>query len=679
MLQKKNQASALLTLPAVGLDLRVTQYRVQESLSVPFRSTVHFSCCLPAIDFEAVIGMPASLALDDGQGGVPRYVAGIVESFQQIGGGLALQSYVVSIVPPLAFLDHRSDNRIFQYKTVIDIITDVFKAAALPAESYTFRTTSTYVEREYCLQYRETDLAFVQRLLAEEGLWYFFEHQATGALMVIVDDNQTCTVLPGKDALHHTPDGGLSHQSFINTLHIQERIATGAFRQRDYTFRRPAYNLETQTLSDKHPDLLIYRYPGRYKTDDVGTPFSRMLLEAQQCQTSRVNAQSNHMPCCPGHSLVITSDVMPELTGTYLIISASHMGSQPQATEQYGGEGTSTYSNHLTLIPLAVPFRDNIPVKPTVAGPQTAVVVGPSGEEIYVDEYARVKVQFHWDRYGVKNEHSSAWIRVSQPWAGGGWGGMFIPRIGHEVVVDFLEGDPDQPLITGRVYNAANMPPYKLPQHKTRSTIKSDSHKKSGSNELRFEDEAHQEQIYLHGEKDLDIIIENDRREWIRNTRHLRVDDNKFEEVYGSSHLTVRKEKRERIVGNHHRTVDGNVIKRFLGSVGRFIGKGLIERIDGSRSLDIGASEGKTIAIDQSCVVGGDTYTKANNVVIEATAALTIKGPGGFVKIDGSGVTIVGTVVKINQGGSAGVGSKIDAPSPNDPTAPLQPADADKR
>lgn len=679
MTQTKNQASATLSLASAGEDLRVVGYSIAEFLSSPFHAHVSFACTAPDLDLEKIIGTAACLQLDGGMDQPARHVAGIVDNIRHVQGGSPYHAYAVTIVPPLATLGYRSDNRIFQHQSIIAIVTEVLTGAGIAPTSFEFKTTAAYAEREYCLQYHESDLAFIQRLLAEEGLWYYFDHRPEGSVMVMVDANQTCQPLPGKPELRHAPDGGVAHDTFIKDLQAAEQLTTGAFRQRDYTFRRPADTLETFQEFGKHAELAIYRYPGRYKADRVGTPFSRIWLQAKQCRTTMVTATSNHMPFCPGKTIAITSETRPELAGTYLVVSVSHAGSQPQSLEEYSGEGSGTYGNTITLIPASVPFRDDVPVKPTVLGPQTAVVVGPPGEEIYVDEYGRVKVQFHWDRYGAKNEHSSAWIRVSQPWAGGGWGGMFIPRIGHEVIVDFLEGDPDQPIITGRVYNAANMPPYKLPQHKTRSTIKSDSHKKDGSNEIRFEDEANQEQIYVHGEKDLDIIIENDRREWIRNTRHLRVDADKFEQVHASSHLTINKDQKERVFGDHHRTVDGNIVKRVIGSVARFIGKGLMERIDGSRTIDVGASEGKKIAIDQSCLVGGDTYTKATNVVIEAGASLTIKGPGGFVKIDGGGVTIVGNVVKINQGGSAGVGSPISAPEPPLPALPAEPADADKR
>jgi type VI secretion system secreted protein VgrG len=256
---------------------------------------------------------------------------------------------------------------------------------------------------------------------------------------------------------------------------------------------------------------------------------------------------------------------------------------------------------------------------------------------------------------------------------------MAVPRIGHEVIVDFLEGDPDQPIITGRTYHAVNVPPYQLPANKTRMTIKSKTHQGEGYNELRFEDENNKQQIYLHSEKDQDIIIENDRMEWIRHDRHLRVDNDKYEQVAQDSHQTIGQDKQDRIERHRHLYAGGNFIWRIIGQVHRWIGGGLQLFVGASRSTEIGANDDLVIGADQRTAVGNQSYTRARNIVLEANQALTIKAPGGFIKIDAGGIAIKGNIVKLNSGGSPDAGTAPKPPQPDTPQTPSQPKDADAR
>jgi type VI secretion system secreted protein VgrG len=304
--------------------------------------------------------------------------------------------------------------------------------------------------------------------------------------------------------------------------------------------------------------------------------------------------------------------------------------------------------------------------RPTVKGVQPAVVVGPSGEEIYVDNYGRVKVQFFWDRLGKKNENSSCWIRVSQPWAGKNWGAMWIPRIGQEVIVDFLEGDPDQPLITGRVYNAGQMPPYTLPDMQTRSTFQSRSSKGGGSanyNEMRFEDLKGSEQIFINAEKDMDLRVENDSREYVKNNRHLIVNASQFELVNADKHLHVKGKQNEKIEGDSSLTVGG----------------GLKEQVGGSVSLTVGGSRNETVGQTHAMEAGQTIHLKGDmTVIIEAGTQLSLIGPGGFVDIGPAGVTIQGTMVLINSGGAAGSAPGASPASPDTPTDPDTADDGSK-
>ena len=328
--------------------------------------------------------------------------------------------------------------------------------------------------------------------------------------------------------------------------------------------------------------------------------------------------------------------------------------------EELASAGEFSYSNEFIGIPSSVIFRpERITPKPIVEGVQTAMVVGPKGEEIYTDKYGRVKVQFHWDREGVYDEKSSCWIRTASDFAGGNYGIIFIPRIGQEVVVDFLEGDPDQPIITGRVYNADNMPPYTLPNEKTKSTIKSNSSiGGKGFNEIRFEDLKGKEQIFIHGEKDLDFRVKNDRREWVGRDRHLVVKRDKREKVERDKHVIIQRDEIQEIQRDHSQKISGK------------------ESIDvaSSRSISVSGDVIEVFKANHSEQVTMNYYLKGMNVVIEGMTGLTVKVGGNFININPGGIFIQGTMVMINSGGAPGVGT---AGSIVPPAKPLESEIAD--
>ncbi|MBO2674553.1 type VI secretion system tip protein VgrG, partial [Shewanella algae] len=316
---------------------------------------------------------------------------------------------------------------------------------------------------------------------------------------------------------------------------------------------------------------------------------------------------------------------------------------------------------------------------PLVTGPHMAIVVGPDNEEIFCDEFGRVKVQFPWDRYGRADEQSSCWVRVSQGWAGGQYGFMAVPRIGHEVIVSFLEGDPDQPIITGRTYHAANPTPYLLPNHKTRTLFKTQTHKGEGFNELRFEDEASREQIYLHAQKDMDSVINNIKRTEIGLDEHITIGQDQFQLVKNNRHTQVAQDDIAKTDRDHQLLVGRNFIHKIIGAMKRYIGGGLITRIDGGNQTNIAASDERIIGADLLIKVGNASSQKAKTIVLDAGQELTIKGPGGFIKLDSGGVTISGNKVKINEGGSPGTATEPKAVDPEAPAEPTKPDLADRR
>jgi type VI secretion system secreted protein VgrG len=386
----------------------------------------------------------------------------------------------------------------------------------------------------------------------------------------------------------------------------------------------------------------LYDYPGDYDTQSDGSALAKLRMQEEEAGHLVASGSSVCRALASGYTFELEDHDRDDLNTSYLLTEVQHVAS---VGESYGhGGGGAHYSNHFTCIQASVPFRPpRVTPKPFVQGPQTALVVGPSGEEIYVDKYGRVKVQFYWDRQGQQDEKSSCWIRVSQPWAGQGWGALWIPRIGQEVIVSFLEGDPDRPIITGRVYNADQTVPYELPDNDTRSTFKSRSARGGGSsnyNEIRFEDKKGSEQVFMNAEKDLDVNVENDSREKVGNDRSLIVTNDQKESVGGDLHVQV--------TGNTNEKVGQNLSTQ--------IGQNLYEK------------SGMNYAHE----AGQEIHLKAGmNVVIEAGLELTIQASGNFINIGPAGVAISGTLVLINSGGAAGQGS------PSSPTDPQKPDEAD--
>ncbi|MEC8897412.1 MAG: type VI secretion system tip protein TssI/VgrG, partial [Pseudomonadota bacterium] len=493
-------------------------------------------------------------------------------------------------------------------------------------------------EREYCVQHRETDLQFLERLAAEEGWHYRYQHGSVDGeeqpALILADHHGDAPKLDPVTC--NTKAGGSTKQACVFQFAYEERVKAATVAMKDYTFKNPAYALmhEHSAADANHrEDYQHYDYPGRYKADASGQPFTQNKLEALRNDATVANGKSNRPDFTPGAKVELQDHDSQTLNREWLLTAITHTGKQPQALEEEGGSEPTRYHNTFSAIPADKTWRPLCNHKPVMDGPQMALVTGPDGEEIHCNQYGRVKVRFPWDRYSKNDEHSSAWLRVAQGWAGGQYGFMALPRIGHEVIVSFLDGDPDQPIITGRTYHATNTQPYALPEHKTRTTLKTKTHKGEGSNELRFEDEAGEEQIYVHAQKDLDLLTEHNRTEVIKNDSHLTVENNRFSHTKGNRHHTVDGEKREQTGKDHSFNVTG--------------------------TLHLKAG---TAWLSNS---GTELHIKAGQkAVIEAGAEITLKAGGSFVKIDPSGVAMGGASIKMNAGGAAGKGSgqKVQVP-----------------
>ncbi|WP_138440533.1 type VI secretion system Vgr family protein [Marinobacter alexandrii] len=612
----------------------VVGFALTEALSELFHGRLQLASIDPAIGAANVLEQPVELMV--WQDGEPlRRFSGVVSEFVRGDSGHRRTRYELVIQPPLWRLGLMHNSRIFQRQQPDAIVCTLLEERGIVDSVLELKRESA--EREYCVQHRESDLAFLERLAAEEGWHYRYQHGAVdgsaSAGLIVADHHGDAPVLAPVG--YNASAGGSHRQMSVFRFRYQERVRATSVALKDYTFKNPAYALmhEQGTSAFNHrDDYQHFEYPGRFKADASGRPFTQAKLDALRNDASTAQGESNRPDFAPGAKVELTDHDQPNLNRDWLLTAVTHQGKQPQALEEEGGSEPTTYHNRFSAIPANLTWRPQCVHRPIMDGPQIAIVTGPEGEEIHCDEHGRVKVRFPWDRYSQNDEHSSAWLRVSQGWTGGQYGFMALPRIGHEVIVSFLDGDPDQPIITGRTYHAINKPPYSLPEHKTRTTLKTQTHKGEGSNELRFEDEADKEQVYVHAQKDLDLLTEHNRTEVIRNDSHLTVKNHSFSHVKGNEHVGVDGEKRESYGADFSHDIGGT----WHSSVG-----------------EVSASE-----------AGREVHHKAGSkVVLDAGAELTISGGGSFIKLDASGVTLSGPGIKINSGGSPGKGSGVDLPS----------------
>jgi type VI secretion system secreted protein VgrG len=435
----------------------------------------------------------------------------------------------------------------------------------------------------------------------------------------------------------------------------------GIYAQTDYNFEQPSQPL-TANVSGKNKYEIYDYHPGEYRKHPEGDGLVRTRLQELETPCMVAYGSSDCRAFVSGYRFDLKEHYRDDMNQAWVLTSLRHSASQPgDFQSSSASKAEFYYRNSFECIPLSTPFRPaRVTPHPVVQGSQTAVVVGPAGEEIFTDKYGRVKVQFHWDREGKNDEKSSCWIRVAQAWAGKKWGAMFIPRIGQEVIVDFLEGDPDQPIITGRVYNAEQIPPYQLPDEKTKSTIKSLSSKGGdGFNEIRFEDQKGSEQVFVHAEKDMDVRVKNDRREWIGEDRSLILKRDRYEQVDFDVHVETKRDHLEKIGRDRSMKVAGKQAVEIMGS----------------KSLKVGDAVTEEFGANHSEKTTGDYYLHARNIVIEADIGLTINVGSNFITIDKTGVSVVGTpLINLNSGGMALAGVPgVLAPA----TAPGGAAEAD--
>jgi type VI secretion system secreted protein VgrG len=697
--------------------LSVRRFSVQESISGLFTVSVWARSKNDSIDLESIVGKGAGLRVVAGWKwvllGGARLWTGICNSMEQVQAeSKGLSTYYIRIVPKLWLLTQRRNYRIFQHLSIPDIADKLLAEWSIKPVWKIDR--GQYPKLEYKVQYGESDYAFLSRLLEEAGIAFTFpDDDAKGSELTLGDTLHTAAPR-GAPPIHYVDNPSQSaEKEFVTHVRLAHEVRPGAHTIRDYDFRNPSFPLFAQPPKEKAPEDRYEQYhyqPGSFLVetgkggdtpvaDDKGiarydqksgTDRAQRALLGRRVGKRMVAFDTNTIDLWPGMIFQIGYHPHPEITeGTNLLVTEFSVEGTPG--DEWSMSGTAVFAD--------TPYRPQLKTsKPQINSVQSATVVGPGGQEIHTDEFGRVRVQFPWDREGKKDDNSSCWIRVSQGWAGTGYGMIMIPRIGQEVLVGFLEGDPDQPVVVGRVFNATEQVPYKLPDHKTRSTWKSDSSLGSnGFNEIMFEDLKGKELVYVQAQKNLRKLVKHDETITVGHNRQKFVLVNETEttgayrtEVTGVDRTEITGVNRTTFIGgNRQKLVRLNEIEKTDGNLMILVGKDQDivirqmkrervekdsnlhvkghrnQKIDGTQSLTVLKNQQEKIAKNHALDAGKQIHLKAGTaLVIEAVNDLTLKGPGGFIRIDSGGVTIKGTLVRINSGGSAGSGAG------SNPTAP---------
>lgn len=617
--------------------LLLERFDGKEVLSQPFEFHLHMISLSKALDLEALIKKPITLYVQLPDNSIKyRHINGLCRGARMLELDMGLTTYQLEMVPWLWFLTQTTECRHFQKKTVPEILEQVFGDSQ---GTYELALTKSYKKRDFCVQYRETDFNFCSRLMEEEGIYYYWKHTEDTHTMVLTDSKSALKNTPHQNKIKFAFQAFPDHpEDFIHTIDFERNYRSGKVFLKEFDFTKPEANrLPTETASGKYTQSEKYDYPGYHWNGSGMDKYVRTWLEMEEWPQKLIRGISSMRSFSPGYKFTISEHFRSDVNGTWVLLSAYHRAEGNNYRSEL--EEPFRYTNTYEAMPSDIEYRPpRMAIKPTIKGTQTAIVVGPPGEHIYPDKYGRVKVQFHWDRKGNFDDKSSCWIRVSQAWAGGSWGWMTIPRIGQEVVVHFMEGDPDRPLIIGRVYDEVTKVPYTLPDCKTASTwMSSNEYKaKSGYHEIRMDDKKGSEQIFIHSEKDRDDRTKNIMREWVAIDRHMIVGVNQKEKIGSDKDVTVGAAQKEKIGSKY--------------------------------SLQVGTDYHIKVGMKYALDAGMEIHLKAGmKVIIEGGMQVTMKGPGGFVDINPAGVVIQGTMVLINSGGSAGSGSGA---SPDAPTAP---------
>lgn len=675
-----------------GSDYRiaVSNFHAEEKISVPYSITLRL-VSEDQIKLDEVIKSEALLTIAGKD--VDRYFHGHICNFAMTGRIDRFYTYSATVVPYIWFMNLNKNYRIFQDMTAIDIARKLLEENRVASDEYEFNLKNDYQKRRYCTQYGESDFRFMCRILEEEGIFFFFEHTKDSHTIIFSDTEDIYEPIDGESEMEFNTDSNMvAEKETIRDFICNRALCPGKVTHTNYNFKRPSFDMKLNEEGETHAEHELYEYPGDYGYPPEGSPKVKNHLEHVKSLEVTIQGNGNCSRFTPGFTFSISDHPFDELNDEYCLAAVDHHGAQSGVFGEHGGIGGDyTYSNSFIAIPSKTVYRTGQTIeKPYVKGLQSAIVTGPPGEEIHTDEYGRIKVQFHWDREGKKDEKSSCWLRTTQHWSGNGWGMVSLPRVGDEVLVDFINGDPDWPIMVGNVNNAESPALYSLPANKSQSGIRSRSYPggtPDNFNELRFEDKIGNEEIYIQGEKDWNILIKNDKGQRVGHDETLTVGNDRTKHVVANQSESIGANKSIQVGVNHTETIGSNMTLTvgncktetiainsmetigaakelsigglYQVSVGGimnetvacakteevglakavFVGATMTENVVGDRTTNIGANLSEFIS--------GKYYSKADEYVIEAPK-ITFKAGSSTIVMDGSSITIKASKVFTN-------------------------------
>ncbi|EDT42138.1 type VI secretion system Vgr family protein [Burkholderia ambifaria] len=670
-------------------DLVLVDFHGTEGLSQNFEFHVRLASQDSNIELKKLIGQPVTITLqltDALASSEERYFHGYVANFTHLDHDGSFTVYSATIVPWLWMLSRSRDIRIFQEENTEAILSKVFREYGKIA-SFEFRLSKATKNRSYCTQYRETDLEFVERLMQEDGLFFFFEHAKDNHKLIIADNSIAAKPISGRSpVLQYTKGEALDNLAVITSFQASRQLESTNVGLKTFDYKVPHARRfvsgGTEVNQGEVPSYEVYDYLGEhgFPDSDRGEALTRFRTQALAAHSKIFIGTSSSRRLSPCQYFELddhydhgNAKPKPE-DRQFLLTTVTHNG-----TNNYqAGEGAATYQSSFTCIRKKIPYRPAFTIeRPTIIGPQTAVIVGPEGEETYTDSLGRVKVQFHWDRLGKRDQGSSCWVRVGQPWAASGFGMIQIPRIGNEVVVIFLDGNPDRPLIISSVYNSGNMPPWGLPANATQSGILTRSTKTGNvntANAIRFEDKKGAEEVWLHAEKDQRIEVEHDESHWVGNDRTKNIDHDetvhvkhdRTETVDNNETITIGVDRTEHVGNNETLTVGGNRVETIDGMQNLLIAMASAEEVGlakalvvggaytitvvGAMNTAVGLAQAEEVGLSKTTVVGKTyTITAGDRIELRTGKASIVLESNGNISIRGGNIQIVGSgAVKVD-------------------------------
>ena len=633
------------------------------------------------LDLAKLIGTPATVSMNMKDADDKRHFYGYVTKAKRGEKRGSYTIYTITLRPGIWFMTQSKDSRVFQEKSVKEVISEILQEYSIDAQ---WDITETYPKLDYCVQYNETDFDFVHRLLEEAGIYYYFEHEEDAHKIVLKDSIASHEAYPTDDTIKWRT--AMSDEPTIVAWYVQQEVRAAETIMTEFDFLAPATKNEATVKAKEPPEMLgkmdWFEHPARVvqngvKPDSqpVDTPLKQRatvrMEELQSCYASATGT-TNVRDLALGMTFDIENEANEADDGTYVMVSAIYRidFGGPEAIEELttSGKHEGYLCDFLCVSKKGLNYRTpRVTPRPVIAGPQTAFVVGTSGKEIETDKHGRIKIQFHWDRLGKKDQNSSCWVRVVQPFAGKGYGMFALPRVGDEVVVQFLDGDPDRPIIIGAVYNNENLMAWKLPEQATLTGYKSrtsDGGDESKANELRFEDKKDSEYIWFHAERDFHRQVEHDAFDWVGNNESVKVTLTRKEAIGENWFVDVTEDVMHNIGKDLHVNVAGDIFYTGGATFQLMLTKDFNAKIDGDVSIE----------------AAGKITLKAASIIIEGSSAVTVKVGGSLVNLAGAGVDIVGSMVKVNSGGGGAGASpgKVDKAKKEDSITPAKKSDYEK-